>query len=123
METGLKTGTGFPFVSPVALERVVAAAKHLEIFGHGLAALRPWYYVVTLHLFVLEMLSAYGTNAFLRSLVHIDKPLQFQLLEVLREVLEKLALARIVVVAQKTYFGICEFEAYRSGGWKQNMVE
>lgn len=44
---------------------ITVAAKHLAVFYDGSATVTPWFYMVSLHFFQLEVLAAMRTNAFL----------------------------------------------------------
>ena len=68
----------------IAFEGVAAAAEHLEVLRHGLAALRPRHDVVALHLPIIEMPVADGADTFLplvgRALVVVIEHAEVQFL-------------------------------------------
>ena len=44
---------------------ITVAAKHLAVFCYGSTTFMPWFYMVSLHFFQLEVFAAMRTNAFL----------------------------------------------------------
>ena len=44
---------------------ITVAAKHLAVFCDCSATVTPWFYMVSLHFFQLEVFAAMRTNAFL----------------------------------------------------------
>ena len=66
MEDFFVNGGGLPKCHSFAtFYSITVAAKHLAVFCDGSATVTPWFYMVSLHIFQLEVLAAMRTNAFL----------------------------------------------------------
>ena len=66
MEDFFVNGGGLPKCHSFAtFYSITVAAKHLAVFCDGSATVTPWFYMVSLHIFQLEVLAAMWTNTFL----------------------------------------------------------